>query len=159
MGSNEQLVATRMIAATPAEIFAVLSDPNRHRDTEPGDWVRGAVDPKPILGVGQIFAIDMYLEQIGGAYVMQNLVTEFEQDRTIAWVPGRIEPDGSHAAGGWWWRYDLVAVDEGTTVTLTYNWADTSEETRAGFGGGFPPFPERMLWASLKALEKAVTGA
>ncbi|MDT5402224.1 MAG: hypothetical protein QOK33_5455, partial [Mycobacterium sp.] len=35
----ECYVVTRTIAATPAEIFAVLADPTRHKDTEPGDWV------------------------------------------------------------------------------------------------------------------------
>ena len=29
------------------EIFAVLADPTRHQDTEPGDWVRDAVDTRP----------------------------------------------------------------------------------------------------------------
>ncbi|HEX9175212.1 MAG TPA: ATPase, partial [Mycobacterium sp.] len=40
--TDERYVVTRTIAATPGEIFAILSDPSRHRDTEPGDWVRDA---------------------------------------------------------------------------------------------------------------------
>ena len=86
MSTDERCVVTRTIAASPAEIFAVLSDPSRHKDTEPGDWVRDAIDTEPITGTGQIFAVNMFLERLGGPYVMHNLVTVFEQDRTIALV-------------------------------------------------------------------------
>ena len=38
----ECYVVSRTIAATPAEIFAVLVDPTRHKDTEP---VTGSATP------------------------------------------------------------------------------------------------------------------
>ena len=78
----ERYVVTRTIAATPAEIFAVLGDPTRHKDTEPGDWVRDAIDTDRITATGQMFAVNMFLEQAGGHYVMHNLVTDFDEDRT-----------------------------------------------------------------------------
>ena len=34
---TERYVVTRTIAANREEIFAVLADPSRHHDTEPGD--------------------------------------------------------------------------------------------------------------------------
>ena len=86
----ERYVVTRTIAASPAQIFAVLTDPTRHQDTEPGDWVRDSIDTDRITGIGEMFAVNMFLEQAGGHYVMHNLVTEFEQDRTIAWLPGQL---------------------------------------------------------------------
>lgn len=86
--SSERFEVTRPISATPTAIFAVLADPVRHCDTEPTDWVRDAVDAEPITGVGQIFAMNMYLEAAGGDYVTYNLVTEFEKDHAIAWMPG-----------------------------------------------------------------------
>src|SRR5271167_4971880 len=89
--TDERYIVTRTIAATPAQIFAILSDPSRHKDTEPGDWVRDAIDTDPIIRTGQIFAINMFLERIGGPYVMHNLVTAFEQDRAISWAPGRLD--------------------------------------------------------------------
>ena len=94
--AEERYVVTRTIPASPAEIFAVLADPTRHKDTEPGDWVRDAVDTEPITASGQMFAVNMFLEQAGGHYVMHNLVTEFEQDRTIAWIPGQLDESGRH---------------------------------------------------------------
>lgn len=104
----ERFVVSRTIAATPAEVFAVLVQPSRHRDTEPGDWVRDAIDAAPITGSGQVFAMNMYLTQAGGDYVTYNLVNVFDRDRAIGWMPGQLDTTGNHVAGGWWWRYDLV---------------------------------------------------
>ena len=115
--TEERYVVTRTIAATPGAIFAVLADPTRHKDTEPGDWVRDAIDIDRITGTGQMFAMNMFLEQAGGHYVMHNLVTEFDENRTIAWVPGQLDEAGNHGPGGWWWRYDLKPNGAGTDVT------------------------------------------
>jgi hypothetical protein len=154
--SAEQMSATRTVAAAPAEVFAVLTDPDRHQDTEPGDWVRGAVTTEPITGVGQIFAMNMFLEQAGGHYVTHNLVTEFDQDRAIAWSPGQIN-DSTHQPGGWTWRYDLTPNNAGTDVTLTYDWSATPQATRDAIGG-MPPFSAEFLADSLAALDHTLTG-
>lgn len=154
--SSECLIVTRTIPASPAAIFAVLADPARHRDTEPGDWVRDAVAVDPISGIGQIFAMNMHLDAAGGDYVTHNLVTEFEPDRVIAWMTGRLDEAGNHALGGWFWRYDLVPHGDRTDVTLTYDWTATPQEFRDQIGV-MPPFPEEYLRASLAALERSVT--
>lgn len=155
--SSERFAATRTVPASPAAIFAVLADPARHCDTEPTDWVRDAVNAEPISGVGQIFAMNMYLEAAGGDYVTYNLVTEFDNNHAIAWMPGRRDEAGNHAAGGWFWRYELVPNGDQTDVTLTYDWAATPREFRDQIGG-MPPFPEDYLSASLATLERCVTG-
>lgn len=152
---RECLVVSRTMAASPAEIFAVLTDPNRHQDTEPGDWVRSAVDADRITATGQVFAVNMFHEIAGGHYVVHNLVIAYVQDRTIAWLPGARREDGSVDHGGWWWRYDLAAADEGTTVTLTYDWTDTPEAVRAHVGG-LPAVPAEFLEASLASLESSL---
>ncbi|CAM5688722.1 ATPase [Mycolicibacterium aubagnense] len=89
--AQERFVATRTIAAPPAAVFAVLANPARHKDTEPGDWVRDAVDPAPITGAGQVFAMNMYLDQAGGDYITYNLVTAFEPNKTVAWSTGSLD--------------------------------------------------------------------
>jgi hypothetical protein len=150
----ERYVVTRSIAASPAKIFAVLTDPARHQDTEPGDWVRAPVNGAPITGPGQMFALNMYLEAAGGHYVMHNLVTDFDQDRTIAWLPGQLDESGQHSPGGWRWRYDLAPNGEGTDVTLTYDWSGTSQEFRDQVG--VPVFGIDYIEESLAALERAV---
>jgi Polyketide cyclase / dehydrase and lipid transport len=156
-GSIERYVVTRTIAATPEEIFAVLADPSRHQNTEPGDWVRDAVDTAPITGTGQIFAMNMYLTQAGGDYVTYNLVTVFDKDRAIGWMPGQLDNAGNHAPGGWSWRYDLTRNGDRTDVTLTYDWSATPQDFRDQIGG-MPAFPENYLAESLATLERSVTG-
>ncbi|MDO3635680.1 SRPBCC family protein [Mycolicibacterium arseniciresistens] len=151
--SAERFVASRKIAAPPSAVFAVLADPARHKDTEPGDWVRDAVDPTPISGTGQIFTVNMYLEAAGGHYVMDNLVTDFEPDRVIAWLPGQRDESGAHVPGGWSWRYDLAPDGDGTAVTLTYDWTATPQSFRDEIGG-MPPFSEDFIAESLGALER-----
>ena len=151
----ERYVVTRTIAAAPADIFAVLADPTRHKDTEPGDWVRDAIDTDRITGTGQMFAVNMFLEQAGGHYVMHNLVTEFEQDRTIAWLPGQLDEAGKHGPGGWWWRYDLTPNSAGTDVTVTYDWSGTSQEFRDTVG--VPVFGANFIEESLATLDRTVT--
>ena len=154
--TQERYVVTRTVPASPSAVFDVLADPARHRDTEPGDWVRDAVDPAPITGVGQVFVINMFLEFAGGHYVMHNLVTEFERDRTIAWLPGRLNEAGEHEPGGWWWRYDLAPNGGDTDVTITYDWTGTPQSFRDQVGG-MPPFPESYLQESLAALERCAS--
>lgn len=153
--AEERYVVTRTIAASPSEIFAVLADPARHKDTEPGDWVRDAADTVPITESGQIFAMNMFLEAAGGDYVTHNLVTNFDRDRSIAWLTGNLDDAGQHNPGGWWWRYDLAPNGDGTDVTLTYDWTDTSQAFRDQVGG-MPPFPVRFIEQSLESLARAV---
>jgi uncharacterized protein YndB with AHSA1/START domain len=154
--AEERWVVTRTIPAPPAKVFAVLADPSRHQDIEPTDWVRDAIDTEKITGTGQTFAINMYLERIGGPYVMHNKVTEFEPDQTIAWAPGSVDHAGNHKPGGWWWRYDLTPNGDGTDVTLTYDWSATPQKFREEVGTP-PPFDYKFLEDSLVALERAVT--
>jgi Activator of Hsp90 ATPase homolog 1-like protein len=157
MSTEDRLVATRTIAASPAAVFAVLADPTRHKDTEPGDWVRDAVDTEPITRTGQMFAMNMFFNRAGGHYVVHNVVTVFEQDRSIAWLPGQLDDAGGHDPGGWWWRYDLAPNGDKTDVTLTYDWTGTPQAFRDEIGG-MPPFPEHFLADSLASLDSAATG-
>ena len=155
MAADECFIATRTVVATPAAIFAVLSNPARHRDTEPGDWVRGAVTTEPITAAGQIFVMSMYLEEMGGDYVIANLVTVFEPDRTIEWKPGRLDAKGRHEAAGWSWRYDLRPDGGATDVTLTYDWSATPQFVRDGFSR-MPPFGPDFIERSLSTLAATV---
>ena len=156
--SAEQFQRTRTIDAPASDIFAILADPQRHQETSPTDMVRDAVDPEPITRVGQVFVVNMFLEEIGGAYVMHNKVVAFEPDRTIAWEPGQPNRHGELKTGGWVWRYDLEPSDVGTRVTLTYDWSNTPQKTREGFAA-WPVLDTDLLDDSLAALDRAVSSA
>lgn len=150
-------VVSRTVAASPATVYALLTDPARHHETEPTDWVRGPLeeDPAPLTEVGQVFGIEMFHENAHGRYDMHNRVIALEPERTIAWEPGQYEPDGTLGTGGWTWRYDLAPEGAGTRVTLTYDWSAVPPPLREEFG--LPPFPPSFLEESLAALERAVT--
>ncbi|MBM6590092.1 SRPBCC domain-containing protein [Brevibacterium sp. RIT 803] len=153
---NEHIVATRTIDAPAHTIFTVLADPARHRDTEPTDWVRDAIDPIPITATGQIFSMNMHFDEASGDYQIDNTVTTFEPDHAIAWDPGQADESGHVAPGGWRWRYDLEEKDTGTEVKLTYDWSRTTQEIRDAFGG-FPVVSPDYLDRSLRALEQAAS--
>ena len=153
-GAPTAMTATRVIPAPPSEIFALLADPTRHKDTEPGDWVRDAVTSEIIAGVGDVFVISMHLAARGD-YSIHNVVTAFEPDRTIEWEPGRPDEAGRISTGGWSWRYDLAPAGASTEVTLRYDWSRTREEFAAEIGG-MPPFGPDFLEASLASLKAAL---
>lgn len=154
---STSIFAERTVHATPQEVFALLSDPARHHLTEPRDWVRASLEerPAPITEVGQVFGMEMFNTHRGGRYEMHNRVTVLEPDRAIAWAPGQRTADGEIAAGGWFWRYDLEPATDGTRVRLTYDWAETPQETIEKIGG-MPAVSERYLGKSLAALAAAV---
>ncbi|MBB3667097.1 SRPBCC family protein [Garicola koreensis] len=151
---ESKLVVRRHVQASPQEVFALLSDPSRHDQTEPGDWVGEAIHPEPITGVGQVFGMRMFHVNAGGHYRMDNRVTAFDPDTRIAWAPGQYDDDAHLSTGGWVWQYDLAAGHGGTEVTLTYDWSAVPESLRSELG--LPPFGPEFLEESLEALDRAL---
>jgi uncharacterized protein YndB with AHSA1/START domain len=108
----------RVIAATPKEIFDVIADPARHRDFDGSGSVRAVAAGTPErLELGATFGMSM---KRGVGYSMLNTVTEFEENRRIAW-----SPKPASGRGGRWvgriWRYELEPVEGGTKVTETWD--------------------------------------
>lgn len=154
--SDDMMARSREIAAQPDDIFAVLADPARHRETEPGDWVQASIETDTLTRQGQVFGINMHHEAVGGDYQMWNTVTALDPGRTIAWAPGRRDKNGDIAQGGHIWRYDLEPSGGSTVVTLTYDWSAMPHQAREQVGG-MPPFGEAFLDQSLSSLAQAVT--
>ncbi len=78
---------SRRIGAPAALIFEILADPQRHRDFDGSDMLRGAVFNGPISDVGDTFTMKM--NRLGRDYLMLNYVVEFEPDRRIFGNPLR----------------------------------------------------------------------
>ncbi|TDT32921.1 SRPBCC family protein [Naumannella halotolerans] len=153
--NDQVMVRSRVVPTDPTTVFALLRNPRQHQYTEPGDWVRDAIDPQPLKEVDQVFGMNMAFPGSGQPYVMHNRVTRFELDQSIEWEPGQLNEAGEFERGGWFWRYDLAPVAEGTEVTLTYDWTATPQAFRDEVGG-LPAFGPEFLDASLAALEKAL---
>ncbi len=136
---------TRTIAASPAEIFAVISDASRHPDFDGSGTVKAARNPEPApLALGSRFAMDM---KLGVPYRMSNEVVEFAQDRLIAW-----QHLGHHR-----WRYELEPVAGGTRVTETFDWSTARAPWFIELCGWPRRHPPAMA-ASLERLDQLVTG-
>jgi hypothetical protein len=147
---SERLEAQRAIAATPAEIFALLTDPQGHVAIDSAGMLMSA-DPGRLGQVGDTFTVHMDREARGdypelGLYDVTNEVTAFAADREIAWtVKGRFNL--GHVYG-----YRLDPIDAGTLVTSYYDWSAVEERSK----GIFPIIPEGALRATLGILARTV---
>lgn len=133
---DKQVSASRVVAAPPERIFAVLADPSRHHDFDGSGSVRASLDGAPErLFLGAEFGMDM---RIGVPYRITNEVVEFEEGRRIGW----------RHKGGHVWRYELDPVEGGTRVTETFDW------TSARIGVLYPLL--RVPSRNLKSIEQTL---
>ncbi len=75
---------TRLIAADPAAIFAVLRDPARHPALDDSGMVVQVLRGGPITGTGQVFRMAMTMGP-GSTYETDNHVVVYEPDVAIAY--------------------------------------------------------------------------
>jgi uncharacterized protein YndB with AHSA1/START domain len=101
--------ASAVVAAAPAEVFALLANPHRHHEFDGSGTVTGAVSGPERLTLGDRFGVGM---KNGMSYRTSNRVVEFEPDRRIAWC---------HVAKAIW-RYELEPVPGGTRITETFDY-------------------------------------
>ena len=80
--SSDVETVERVIAAPASEIFALLTDPSRHREIDGSGTVRDAKESSQVLTLGSKFGMSM---KKGLSYSMVSEVVEFEPDRQIAW--------------------------------------------------------------------------
>lgn len=107
---------TRLVPATPQQIFDLLADPSRHRLIDGSGSVQNANASAPQrLSLGARFGMDM---KIGVKYKITNEVVEFDEPRLIAW----------RHFGGHVWRYRLESVEGGTQVTEEFDWNNSKSQ-------------------------------
>lgn len=142
----------RVIPAPAAQIFAVLVDPKRHQEIDGSGTVQQPTKAPARLSLGARFGMGM---KMGAPYKMVSKVTEFEEDRLIAWQPVPDYPLVSRLVGGRTWRYELEPVEGGTLVRET--WDPTTERlpviVRAAAG-----LTKTNMEKTLAKLEEVVTG-
>ena len=109
---------SRVIAARPEAVFAIVADPSRHPEIDGSGMLRASMDGPAPLQLGSTFS--MRMRQFGMPYSMVNTVTELEPDRRIAWLPAALVA-GRQVAGGATWRYEITPTDGGCTVVETYD--------------------------------------
>ena len=154
--SGERMEVQRKIAAEPAEIFKVLSDPQGHVAIDSSGMLMSA-EGDPVTAAGDSFVVHMDREALNdyplGRYDVTVSIRTFEQDREIAWtILGEVRPQIGHVYG-----YRLEPAEGGTLVTSYYDWSGI--EQRWKDAGIFPVIPESALRATLGILARTVTQA
>jgi hypothetical protein len=107
---NEQIKSARIVINAPAEkIFAVLSNPHRHKEIDGSATIQENISGPDKLILGSKFGMKMHL---GIDYQIRNTVVEYKENELIAW----------RHLGRWIWRYELVNIGPQTTqVTETFD--------------------------------------
>ena len=107
---NEQIKSARIVINAPAEkIFAVLSNPHRHKEIDGSSTIQENISGPDKLVLGSKFGMKMHL---GIDYRIKNTVVEYSENSLIAW----------RHLGRWIWRYELVNIGpQITQVTETFD--------------------------------------
>jgi hypothetical protein len=145
----ERLEVQRAVAASPDEIFAVLSDPRGHVAIDSSGMLMSA-SGDPVAKAGDTFVVHMDREALNdyplGLYDVTVEILTFEQDREIAWtVTGQFNL--GHVYG-----YQLAPIEQGTLVTAYYDWSAVDEKMKSIF----PVVPQSALRATLGILARTV---
>lgn len=156
MTEQKTISVERVIDAPAKEIFDVLSNPERHHETDASGMVGTDQKSDRVRSVGDTFVMNMSFpkgnERVD--YQTKNHVTGFADGKLIAWQPGQVDGD---APLGIEWLYELEpAGAEATTVRLTYDWRDAPADVVARFH--LPTFDAQALETSLGKLAEAVSG-
>lgn len=143
----------RTIAAPPADVFAVLCDPQGHVAIDASGMLQGA-EGEPVGEAGDSFVVHMDREALNdfpmGKYDVTVSITEFEKDKLIAWtILGQIRPQIGHVYG-----YRLEPDGDSTVVTSFYDWSDIDQKWRDA--NIFPVISEGALRATLGILDRTV---
>ncbi|MCZ4550847.1 SRPBCC family protein [Gordonia rubripertincta] len=152
--TNDRLDVQRVIAASPSDIFAVLSDPQGHVAIDASGMLMDATG-EPVRAAGDTFVVHMDREALGdfpmGKYDVTVTIKTLVPDQEISWtILGRVRPQIGHVYG-----YRLEPAGDGTTtVTSFYDWSEIHEEWREK--GIFPVIAEESLRATLGILDRTV---
>ena len=143
----------RLIPAPPEEIFDLLATPARHAELDGSGTLRRAHGSQRRVGLGESFGMNM---RWGVPYATRNEVTEFEQDRLIAWrtlAPGPL----SLVFTGRTWRYELTPAEGGTLVRETWDTTTERPLTRALIRERLGGLTKRNMEQTLERIEQIVT--
>jgi uncharacterized protein YndB with AHSA1/START domain len=151
--TTERFEVQREIEATPAEVFAVLSDPNGHVAIDSSGMLQSA-EGEVVRKVGDEFVVHMDREALNdypmGKYDVTVIITDFQPDALIEWtISGAIQPPIRHKYG-----YRIQPSGTGSLVTSYYDWSEIDEQYRGA--GIFPVIPESALRATLGILARTV---
>ena len=135
-------LGSRVIPATPQQVFDLLADPAKHSIIDGSGTVQQARGSSPErLSKGARFGMDM---KMGVPYRISSTVSEFDEPRLIEW----------HHFGGHRWRYELEEVPTGTRVTESFDWGRARIPARLYELVGYPDRHRGSIDRTLERLEE-----
>jgi hypothetical protein len=147
--SADRIAASRTIAATPADVFRIVTDPAMHVEIDGSGMLEAAPGARRLEAPGDTFDMAMDRDALGdqpmGKYTSVNTVTRIVPDELLEWnvgLPGQ-GPFG-HVYG---WEITAIGPTE-TNVTNYCAWPDIPEYAREHF----PIVPLSMLEKSVDNL-------
>jgi hypothetical protein len=148
---TERIEVQRAIAAEPAAIFHILTDPNGHVAIDSAGMLMSATGDR-VSAVDDTFVVHMDREALNdyplGLYDVTVRIVRFEPHREIAWtIEGQLNL--GHVYG-----YRLEPIEGGTLVTSYYDWSGVEQSWKDS--AVFPVIPERALAATLGILARTV---
>jgi len=153
--SDHKITVERTINAPNADIFNVLSNPERHVELDGSGFVVSEAGTDRIQGTGEVFTMNMQGDHMGGDYQTDNHVTGFSPNQLLAWqtAPAGTEPPG------WQWVWELEPQgSDSTLVRHTYDWSGvTDQDLLAKIG--FPLVSQAQMEDTLTRLDQTVTGS
>jgi uncharacterized protein YndB with AHSA1/START domain len=154
MSDDKSITVSRRIDASTAEVFDVLTNPERHAELDGSGFVISDEKSDRITGTGQVFRMNMSGDHMGGDYQTDNTVTGYDANHLVAWQTAPADTDPP----GWEWVWQLEAQgSDATEATLTYDWSKvTDQELLKKIS--FPLVDARALEQSLDNLAAAVSG-
>ena len=152
---SRRIEVERAIAATPAEVFDVVSDPSGHVTIDASGMLMSATGARP-TGVGDRFEVQMDRDSLRdvdlGEYEVAVVIETFVEDEEIAWsIDGTVQPPIGHIYG-----YRLQEIEGGTLVASYYDWSNTHPQYAELVEALFPIISENHLLATLGILARTV---
>ena len=139
--ADRRVSASVVVAAPPAEVFALLANPHRHHEFDGSGTVQQATSGPEKLALGDRFGMDM---KIKVGYRVTNEVVEFEQDRLIAWChPAKAR-----------WRYELEPVEGGTRVRESWDISQDYSRSPVRWGIALMKMPQQNAKSIRDTLRK-----
>jgi uncharacterized protein YndB with AHSA1/START domain len=152
--SADRIAASRTVTASPAEVFAIVTDPAMHVEIDGSGMLQAAPGAKRLEALGDTFEMDMDREPLGdvpmGRYKALNTVTRIIPDALLEWNVGSSDRGPYGHVYGW----EIIAVGPGQTKITNYcEWPNVPEKAREHF----PIVPLTMLEKSVENLAALVS--
>ena len=153
MSSADRIAASRTVAATPAEVFRIVTDPAMQVEIDGSGMLEAAPGARRLEAPGDTFEMDMDREPLGdvdmGKYKSLNTVTRIVPDELLEWNVGLPDKGPFGHVYGW----QMTPVGPGETMVTNYcEWPDIPEFARPHF----PIVPLAMLEQSVDNLAALV---